>query len=228
MKMLSSAIVFMGSFFLAVGNSQSELVIRGGGLVYDTDTNLTWLQDANLAATNDFGVAGVNADGSMDWETANLWVGAMNAEKYFGYNDWRLPSTNLSISACGGPEVNGYLYNCAAIEFGHIYYDELKNKAPYNTLGIFFPRNGIKNSGPFMNLDEKSYWSATEWPFSPADVAYRFDFSLGGLDETSMYFSFPRAWAVRNGDIALSVPEPTAMLLAVTGIIGLIAKSRKN
>jgi hypothetical protein len=62
---------------------------RGDGLIYDDELNITWLQDANLAATSTFGVGGIT-DGKMTWETANAWVAAMNAANYLGYNDWRL------------------------------------------------------------------------------------------------------------------------------------------
>ena len=30
----------------------SELIDRGGGLIYDTELNITWLQDANYAFTS--------------------------------------------------------------------------------------------------------------------------------------------------------------------------------
>ncbi len=39
--------------------------------VYDDDRNITWIVDANLAASNAFGVAGINANGTMNWNTAN-------------------------------------------------------------------------------------------------------------------------------------------------------------
>jgi hypothetical protein len=73
--------------------AQATLWDRGGGLVYDDVLNITWLQDANYAATNTFGVSGINADGTMNWDTTQSWVDAMNSTKYLGYNDWRLPAT---------------------------------------------------------------------------------------------------------------------------------------
>ena len=74
------------------GAAQATLIDRGGGLIYDDVLNLTWLQNANLAATNTFGVSGIQSNGTMTWDTANQWITAMNAADYLGYNDWRLPT----------------------------------------------------------------------------------------------------------------------------------------
>lgn len=49
--------------------------------VYDGNLNVYWLVDGNLAAKHTFGVAGINASGSMDYATAGLWVQAMNASR---------------------------------------------------------------------------------------------------------------------------------------------------
>src|SRR3989344_5817518 len=83
----------------ASGAAQAALVDRGGGLIYDDVLNITWLQDANLSLTQRFGIPskgpadssfqfGVAADGSMNFNTASNWIGAMNAETYLGYSDW--------------------------------------------------------------------------------------------------------------------------------------------
>src|ERR1035438_5147029 len=76
------------------GAGQAALIDNGGGLIYDSVLNITWLQNANLAASNTFGVSGIGADGSMTWNTAQSWIGAMNAADYLGQSDWRLPTTS--------------------------------------------------------------------------------------------------------------------------------------
>ena len=79
---------------LAVSNAaQAALIDRGNGLIYDSVLNITWLQDANLAAINTFGVSGIDIHGRMTWNTAEQWIAAMNAANYKGYHDWRLPAT---------------------------------------------------------------------------------------------------------------------------------------
>jgi len=77
-------------------SAQSELVPRlGGQAYYDTVLDITWLADANLAASNTFGVSGIHSWGGMTWDTAQSWLMAMNADGgtgYLGYNNWRLPT----------------------------------------------------------------------------------------------------------------------------------------
>jgi len=48
--------------------------------IYDNDTGLTWLRDAN-----------VHKD-MMDWQSAFDLISKMNTEMAYGYNDWRVPN----------------------------------------------------------------------------------------------------------------------------------------
>jgi hypothetical protein len=48
--------------------------------IYDNNTGLTWLRDAN-----------VHKD-MMDWNSAFDFTSAMNSEMACGYNDWRVPN----------------------------------------------------------------------------------------------------------------------------------------
>lgn len=66
-----------------------------GQAVYDTDINITWLDNTNLAKTNTFGlpratppfgtvgVTSIGPQGEMNWCTAEAWIDAMNI-KLFG------------------------------------------------------------------------------------------------------------------------------------------------
>lgn len=73
-------------------SSHAELFDRGNGLIYDSDSNITWLTDANYAKTSGF-----DADGKMTWSQANAWAANLT---YGGYSDWRLPSTSLHELLC--------------------------------------------------------------------------------------------------------------------------------
>lgn len=53
---------------------------------FDTALNITWLADANLAATTGFAVAG-----QMNWDTAVAWVTSLNPYGS-GITGWRLPA----------------------------------------------------------------------------------------------------------------------------------------
>lgn len=48
------------------GGASASLIDRGGGLIYDSTKNNTWLQDANYAKTSGF-----DADGKMYWADAS-------------------------------------------------------------------------------------------------------------------------------------------------------------
>lgn len=93
-----------------------------GQAVYDSNLNITWLADANLAFTNTFGLARnvdlgpttspwsagqsvIDSNGSMTWGGAVHWINAMNAANHLGFSDWRLPSTR---------PVNGASFNYSA------------------------------------------------------------------------------------------------------------------
>ena len=79
---------------LGSGSAQATLVDRGGGMLYDTVLNVTWLQDANYAATSEYCETLGNCHpmggptGRMTWLQANTWANNLN---YGGYSDWRLP-----------------------------------------------------------------------------------------------------------------------------------------
>ena len=67
--------IIMRRFILAlvlggfICSANAALVDRGGGLIYDSDQNITWLQDALYAQTN-----GDDPDGGMDWADAVAWA----------------------------------------------------------------------------------------------------------------------------------------------------------
>lgn len=205
---------------------QAELLDRGRGLIYDSATNLTWQQNANLAATNTFGVVGINADGSMSWHTAMDWIAAMNVARYLGFDDWRLPTNKPADLNCG-PELLGYQYNCTKVELGTIYFSALGNLSSYSPTGVFQPGFGLVNVGPFQNLAARSYWTSTDWPGSPTTTAYRFAFDVGGVDESSKISTFPRAWAVRDGDVSVltSLTLRSSLVAGCKNVIGTLTLS---
>jgi len=69
--------------FSVIGKVNATLWDRGGGLIYDDAFDITWLQDANYAATS-----GYDANGRMTWNDAVAWTDQLI---YGYYNDWRLP-----------------------------------------------------------------------------------------------------------------------------------------
>jgi hypothetical protein len=70
---------------------------------------VTWPSDANLAASNSFGVQScstsvtsdcINASGTMDYTAAQQWVANMNSADYLGHNNWQLPTTGVLDAGC--------------------------------------------------------------------------------------------------------------------------------
>ena len=66
------------------GSAQAALIDRGGGMIYDTTRNLTWL-------------ANMNTNGLMTWAAATTWA---NNLVHGGFDDWRLPTLNPADTTC--------------------------------------------------------------------------------------------------------------------------------
>jgi hypothetical protein len=191
MKTLFYFLVFAPGLLLPNG-SHAELIDRGGGLVFDTELNITWLQDANYAKTS-----GYDDDGRMTWDEAMKFTADL---RYFDpvrkvtWSGWRLPTARNRDGS--GPEPG---YYTRGSELGHMYYNNLSNIGMYDnenkdpimkTVGAQTTtfqsddtgkgiargrirkertaqkkpqtRYGLQNKGPFINLMEAEYWTGTE------------------------------------------------------------------
>lgn len=202
------------TFIAAVGFSgvaNAALVDRGGGLIYDTELNITWLANANYAMTS-----GYDADGRMFWSVATTWASNLSyydSVRNATYTDWRLPSAD---PACG------YSYNCTDSEMGHLFYAELGGVAGQD---IATTRNA--NYNLFQNVMSafSLYWSGT--PYAPNNnYAWNFNFYLG-FQNADINVNTAYAWAVRDGDVAI-VPVPAAVWLFGSGLLGLIGIARRK
>ena len=230
-QMKLKLMLIVTALLVSASGVYAELHDRGNGLIYDDVLGITWLQDANLAASNRFGVSEIQSNGSMNWNTAHNWIAALNADGengYLGFNNWRLPTNT---------PVNGINYNYTfstdgSTDFGY------NNSAPnsafpenkssemsymyYNNLGGigYFDVNGDEtgcgfdgppcrpNDGPFANLVPNYYWTGVdrgEGILGP--IAATFRQNIGSQDvvyQSDEWF----VWAVRDGDV-LPIPEPT-------------------
>jgi hypothetical protein len=207
---------------LATVTADAALLSRAGGQAYYDDVlNITWLRNANLAATNSFGVAGIidagEGPGQMTWATAQLWVGAMNAADYLGVNNWRLPETLQPDPTCSQQYGDkSYGHTCQGSEMGHLFYVN----------GISWGAGGSGYSGGFTNIHAGMYWSGTEYALDPS-FAWNNNFHVGYGDQvTAQKSNYDFAWAVHDGDPFSVVPVPAAVWLfgSALGVVGLLRR----
>lgn len=189
------------------GLSFGALIDRGGGLIYDTELNITWMADANYAQTS-----GYDSDGVMTWPNGMTWAANLtyyDSVRGVNYDDWRLPTTWQPDLSCSS--------NCTDSEMGHLFYNELGGVAGESILTTH-----NSNYDLFTNIQPYWYWSSTEAP-NPAGAWY-FGFNFGSqyyIDKITSH----NVWAVRDGDV---VPVPAAAWLFGSGLLGLLAVTRRS
>jgi hypothetical protein len=217
-KILTAILLGINAF--ASGFAHASLVDRGGGLIYDTVLNITWLQDANYGAGTVYDLSGEfnpiyrswDTDGRMSWANAISWADTLvfhDIVRNINYNDWRLP---ISVGV-GGLCAQ---YNCKNSEMGHLFFVDLGNKAIYDEHGNYQPDYGLTNTGPFVNLQPSEYWSST---LQNSSEAYSFYMSAGYqvANGTNYWGIGSYAMAVRDGDVSM-VPEPESIALVLLGL----------
>ena len=204
------AILFLATLVVST-SANSALVSRlGGQAYYDDVADLTWLQPdfARNAAPN----------GLMNWADANNWAAGLNID---GITGWRLPGTPDRDTTCSYPQI-GVGTGCTGSEMGNLY---------YNVLGLHINPN---NTGPFFGLHNNSYryWSSDETFVShtPYPYAWTFRMTDGIQGREVQHGDWLTAWAVHDGDVALvsAVPVPAAVWLFGSGLLGLVAVSRRK
>lgn len=161
---VASVSVSPASQSIQVGNSvqltatpkdANGAAVSGQSVSWSSMTNITWLANANLAASNRFGLPVctdpltpalcVAADGAMTFASTTQFLANMNAAAYLGQTNWQLSTIDAN---CPG-------YNCVGAEnpMGNLFYTQLG-----------FIRGGTVATphvsvGPFRNIQPYLYWS---------------------------------------------------------------------
>jgi hypothetical protein len=160
---------------LLVPVARAALVDRGGGMLYDTVLDVTWLADANFARTS-----GHDADGRMTLAAARDWVDNL---AYGGFSDWRLPSTGkagadwVRVFSYDGSTDIAYNITSPRSELSYMYYVNLGLAGEFNPdgtrrddWGVFGNgtlngtdgnSHGQRDIGPVHNLQAFIYWSGS-------------------------------------------------------------------
>ena len=213
MKRLIKPVVLSLALLTANAAHAADILVSelGGKVVYDKTANLSWIANANQAATNTFGVSGIASGGYMRWQTAQNWITAMDAAKYLGYSDWRLPTSDTCSKG----------FNCTGSQMGNLFYDGLGQIAGQDISTVH-----NANYSLFKNVQSNGYWSGSEYaPY--AGYAWYFG-TVYGLQNAYYEGYYLFVLAVRPGNVA-AVPEPTesSLMLAGLGLLGWLTR-RKN
>ena len=188
--------------------TQAGLINRGGGMIYDTTFNITWLADWNYAKTS-----GYHPDGAMDWAGATAWA---NSLEFGGFDDWRLP-TALNVDGSG---VCGPAFDCTGSEMGHMFYDNWGATRGQD----FFLGTNTTNLAMFSNVQSGPYWTGTDYGPDADSAWFFYTASTGGFQTYVSKLPPLFAVAVRAGDV---VPEPHTIVLALTGLLLIGARTRR-
>ena len=130
-----------GLTFSLSGGASAALFDRGGGLIYDSTLNVTWLQDANYSKTS-----GYDDVGDLDWQPAQDWAANLSyydSVRGVTWDDWRLPKVepvnganfNYNFANDGSTDW-GYNITSPHNEIAYMYYVNLGNEAFVPTEGV--------------------------------------------------------------------------------------------
>jgi hypothetical protein len=160
--------------------------------VDDAALGVTWLADADLAATDTFHVPGVSCDGSMEYTTALKWVRAMNRADYLGHSDWTLPITPpyTDLGCSGENEAGGGYFGigCTKSPLASLYSNLL---GPHLTAPDTVVAIPDATTGPFQDFQPYMYWTNVKSPnqHGGKTCCFSFSFNTGRASSNTDLFS---------------------------------------
>lgn len=158
--------------WLSVTGTRARYYDVGDGTVEDIQTGLFWMKNANTIG------------GPTNWHAATNYIAGLNAAKYLGYSDWRLPSVYKQDGA-GGP-------------MGLPELETIGRPA-----GVYPNTPFVSPGAPFIgviniNTADGYYWASTANGTVIQDLAWvvqMHDGALGVVNRGWLYY----VWPVRGG-----------------------------
>lgn len=207
---LAAAAVALGlAVFGAAAPAQAALVDRGGGLVYDTERDLTWLAEPALLP------------GALNWLEAAEFASDF---VFAGGANWFLPHTPFVDAGCAGAEGLG----CTGSQMGHLFHERLggePGESVFDTAGD--SADEVAAVALFPALQSAWFWS---WQLADdgANTAFAFHFGSGeqAIRDTTLG---GRVLLVHNGDLgtANAVDSPPTLPLVLAALLaGFVARPR--
>ncbi len=151
---------------------QDGLQLKGEHLIMDQTLSLEWTRDANLAKTlcnrrdplwTGFDPTAVPHgtgrtasqicadEGRMNWYEAQAWLKHLNAHRYFGHSNWRLPEISYQDGSCSDQVVLSHTKTAVSIGHGCSAGEPGRLKAALE-----------EYRDVFRNFGDQIYWSGTE------------------------------------------------------------------
>jgi hypothetical protein len=182
----------------------------GGAAYYDSNQDITWLTDANYAATSGTDLYEDPTDGFMRRSYAYIWIDNLNAAAHLGITTWRMPEL-IDI------ENDGYQwYPCNEQrehdvgEMGFLYYEILGGVYRVDCDNNPQP-HGLTYHGPFINIVEdehEAYWYGTPYVGEQPegwDQGWAIHFAYGGTHNDG---GAGPVWPVFDGDLLYTDGDP--------------------
>jgi hypothetical protein len=187
-----------------------------GSFVYDSIKNVYWLANGNLAgdpasraeiapfmsaANPDSSTPVINPDGTMNFETAINWVGALNSYNggrgWMGHHDWQLPTNPAVDTTCSSLKTDNFGIQCTGSALGNLYNVVLQFSYPNSVA------SPLSNSvPPFINLQPGLYWTSD--PNNGGETTISFNTGIKGGNTTT--YNFFRVLPMYPGILPGSTP----------------------
>jgi hypothetical protein len=182
--------------------AQAALVDRGGGLVYDTANDITWLAAPALLP------------GPVDWTPAVLFASSF---VHAGGSDWRLPRSSFIDAGCA----LGEGFDCSDSEMARLFYQQLGGQADSSVFdGSGDTPEEQAAVALFPALAESWFWSG-QAADDGSNTAFAFHFA-NGLQLIRDTGNSHRVLLVHDGDIGAMTVDATPTLPLVLASIALM------